>query len=112
MNFFGNQRGLIMRNKFTLKNIAILLIFSIFSFSFIRQEVTMRKIDKQVTERQIELDKVKEKNDRLKDQVNMSKTDAYSEKMAREKLGMIKPGEKKIITKDNNTVSNDSSSTK
>jgi cell division protein FtsB len=72
----------------------------------------MRKIDKQVTERQVELDKVKEKNDRLKDQVNMSKTDAYSEKMAREKLGMIKPGEKKVITKDNNTVSNDSSSTK
>ncbi|MBK1809593.1 septum formation initiator family protein [Clostridium sp. YIM B02505] len=95
-----------MKKKFTLKNIAILLIVSIFVFSFIRQEITMHKISTQVSERQLELNKVKAVNDRLKDEVNMSKTDAYSEKMAREKLGMIKPGEKKVLT------SNDSSSTK
>lgn len=98
-----------MRKTITLKNIAILILILIFCFSFVRQQLTMRKIEVQINESQEELKKVKENNEKLKEEVNLSKTDAYIEKMARERLGMVKPGEKKVQISENN---NDSSTKK
>ena len=86
-----------MKKKLTLTNIILIVLISIFCISFIRQEVAMNRIEKQIIEKQKELDKLKETNDKLKNEAEMTSSDEYIEKQARERLGMIKPGEKVVI---------------
>ena len=52
-----------------------------------------RQIEQMTQEEKIVLDK----NLKLKDEVKMSKSDSYIEKLARERLGLIKPGETPVI---------------
>ncbi|SHK04174.1 Cell division protein FtsB [Clostridium cavendishii DSM 21758] len=89
-----------MKKRLTLRNVVILVLLCIFSVSFIRQEIAMRHLKIEIQEKSGELDKLKEKNERLKDEVQGTKTDDYSEKMARERLGSIKPGEKAVISSE------------
>jgi cell division protein FtsB len=57
----------------------------------------MNKIKAQINEKNIEMESLKVKNRKLQDEVNMSKSDAYIEKLAREKLKLIKPGESPVV---------------
>lgn len=86
-----------MKKKFALKNVIIIILITIFCVSFIRQELAMKRIKETVSQKQEELEKLKEQNDRLKEEVESTNTDTYIEKMARERLGMIKEGEKVVI---------------
>jgi len=56
----------------------------------------MNRIKKETQEKTAELQKVKETNEKLTEEINMSQTDEYNEKLAREKLNMIKDGEKSV----------------
>jgi cell division protein FtsB len=60
----------------------------------------MQNIKKQIVERKTEEQKLKVKNQKLQDEIKMSASDIYIEKLAREKLGLIKQGETPVI--DNN----------
>lgn len=86
-----------MKKRFTLKNVAILVLLFVFFISFVKQEVAMKNLKKDIQVQQQELDKVREKNERLKEEEAQSKSEEYIEKMARERLGMVKPGEKSVI---------------
>ncbi|NOW30868.1 cell division protein FtsB [Clostridium beijerinckii] len=58
----------------------------------------MNRIQKEIDSKQVQLNEIKQKNERLQDEVdkiNSSSSD-YLEKLARERLGMIKPGEKVV----------------
>ncbi|MBN1043909.1 MULTISPECIES: septum formation initiator family protein [Clostridium] len=84
--------------KLTFRNIIIIVLLSIFVFSYVRQRVAIDRIEKQLNEKQLQLDEITKKNSRLSDEVEKidSGSDEYLEKLARERLGMIKPGEKVI----------------
>lgn len=87
-----------MRNKLTFKKLIIIALAGIFIFSYIRQGITMKRIEKEIASKQSQLQEVKQKNDRLQDEVDKINSDSsdYLERLARERLGMIKPGEKVI----------------
>lgn len=89
-----------MKKRMNLKNVVIIILIAIFVISYIRQEVTMNKIQKGIEAKQTQLNELKDKNKKLQDEVNQSSTDKYIEKMARERLGMIKDGEKVITNSD------------
>jgi len=61
----------------------------------------MYSIQKQINLAQQEEQTVKTKNLELKDEVKMSKSDSYIEKLARERLGLIKEGETPVIDSSN-----------
>ena len=84
-----------MEKKLILKRIVIAVCIVFFVFSYIRQNVTMSRIQKEIDSKQLQLDEVKQKNERLQDEVEKINSDSadYLEKLARERLGMIKPGE-------------------
>lgn len=84
--------------KLTFRNIIIIVLLSIFVFSYVRQRVAIDRIEKQLNEKQLQLDEITKKNSRLSDEVEKidSGSDEYLEKLARERLGMIKSGEKVI----------------
>jgi cell division protein DivIC len=58
----------------------------------------MNRIQKEIDNKQLQLEEVKHKNDRLQEEVEKINSDStdYLEKLARERLGMIKPGEKVV----------------
>ena len=60
----------------------------------------MNKIQKDIKAKQTQLNELKDKNKKLQNEVSQSSTDEYIEKMARERLGMIKEGEKVITNSD------------
>ena len=97
-----------MEKKLILKKMIIAGFIVFFAFSYIRQSVTMNRIQKEINNKQLQLDEVKQKNDRLQEEVEKINSDSadYLEKLARERLGMIKPGEKvvnsEIIDKGSN----------
>jgi Septum formation initiator. len=55
------------------------------------------RIKNEILTQQKELNIVKEKNQQLQDEVNMSKTDDYMVKLARERLGLVKENETPVI---------------
>lgn len=59
---------------------------------FHEQSALKAKLSKQIVE-------TKDKNEELLRQIEYSKTDGYIEKIIREKLGWVKPGEIKFVQK-------------
>ena len=58
----------------------------------------MNRIQKEIDNKQLQLEEIQQKNDRLREEVEKINSDSadYLEKLARERLGMIKPGEKVV----------------
>ena len=87
-----------MKKKLTLKKLIIMAFLIIFGISYTRQIITMNRIENEIAKKQAELEELTEKNERLQEEVEKIdlNSESYIEKLARERLGMIKPGEKVI----------------
>ncbi len=92
--------GIRVKKRMNLKNMVIIILIAILVISYVRQELTMNKIKKDIEAKQTQLNELQDKNKKLQDEVNQSSTDEYIERMARERLGMIKEGEKVITNSD------------
>ncbi len=90
-----------MKRKIKGKNIIFAFLLCYVCYIFINQQVTMHKIKDEVDNKKMEKQKVEEKNKKLQDEVKMSKTDMYIEKLARERLGLTKQGETPVIDTKN-----------
>lgn len=83
------------KSKLPLLVLLVLLFYLAITFTLqfhrlaaLHQEI--RQVQKQVTELQ-------SKNSELREQLKRVQSDSYIEQMAREKLGLIKPGEARIV---------------
>lgn len=85
-----------MAKRITLKNIVIVFLLAIFCFSVVRQENAIKKLSKQVSERQNKLEALEKENELLQQKVDSINTDEFAEKLARERLGLVKDGEKVV----------------
>ncbi|WP_251860665.1 septum formation initiator family protein [Clostridium sp. Marseille-Q2269] len=83
--------------KFNVKKLIFFLSIVYILIIFVNQQTTMHKIRDQINDKKIELKEVKEKNQRLQDEVKLSKSKDYIEKLARERLRLIKKGETPVI---------------
>lgn len=97
-----------MKKKLTVKKLIIIGLIDIFILGYIRQGITMNRIEKEIANKQSQLEDVKQKNERLQDEVEKinSGSEEYLEKLARERLGMIKPGEKVVSGSTDESKSN------
>lgn len=97
-----------MKKKLTVKKLIIIGLIAIFILGYIRQGITMNRIEKEIANKQSQLEDVKQKNERLQDEVEKinSGSEEYLEKLARERLGMIKPGEKVVSGSTDESKSN------
>jgi cell division protein FtsL len=76
----------------------ILLILLVFIFySFGGQVVEMYNVQNEIKKIQGQMVELRTKNTDLGKQVDQLNSDAYIEREAREKLGLVKPGEKIIL---------------
>lgn len=91
-----------MKRRLTFKSTIIILLFSMFIIGFIRQELTMKRIQKEIVESEEELRNLKEKNFKLQAELESTPSNEYLEKLARERLGMVKKGEIVVSSQEEN----------
>ena len=88
-----------MKKNINLKIISVVLIIGIFSVSLIKQVVVLKRIKSDISTQAQELEELKEKNIKLQAELDRAQgNNEYLEKLARERLGLIKEGEQQIIT--------------
>ncbi|KGK89255.1 Cell division protein FtsL [bioreactor metagenome] len=87
-----------MKKNVNFKKLLFFFLFIYAGYIFVNQQIIIGNIKKQVIQRQTELENLQEKNQKLQDEVKMSKSDSYIEKLAREKLNLIKEGEIPVIS--------------
>lgn len=86
-----------MKKHVLVRRLGIILVLSIFSVSYVKQEIAIRRVDEEKKSIEKELNRLNEESSKLTEDIKNSESDAYIEHMARERLGMIKKGEKVII---------------
>lgn len=87
-----------MKKNVNFKRVVFFLLLIYAGYIFVNQQIIIGNIDKQIIQRKTELENLQEKNQKLQDEVKMSKSDSYIEKLAREKLNLIKEGEIPVIS--------------
>jgi len=85
-----------IKKRITLKKISIIFIFAIFIINFIKQEITIRRIQEDIVISQEQLDELQEKNSKLEEELQNINSEEEQERLVRERLGMIKEGEKVV----------------
>ncbi len=96
-----------MIKKIKGKNLIILLLCLVFLFGFIRQERAIKRIESEIANKQTELETLKKKNKQLEEEVKSANSDEYIETLARERLNMVKPGEKIVNYKKEDSKAKD-----
>ncbi|MDV4150259.1 septum formation initiator family protein [Clostridium sp. AL.422] len=92
-----------IKKQLTLKRLIIVFIFAIFIVNYVKQEITIRRIQEDIANSQEELQELKNKNSELEsDLKKANESNDYLEKLARERLGMIKEGEKVVNSGEQN----------
>jgi cell division protein FtsL len=76
-----------------IRYIIILLLTVNIVYTLTAQYITIRKSRAQEAQIKTQIEEAKEENERLKEELERMQSDEYMEKLAREKLGLIKPGE-------------------
>lgn len=86
-----------MTKRLTIKKIIAILFFLVFIISLVRQGIAVKKIKNDIATKSQELEELVEKNERLKVELEEAESNYdYLEKLARERLGLIKEGEQVI----------------
>ncbi|MFT8312782.1 MAG: septum formation initiator family protein [Clostridium sp.] len=91
-----------MGKKSKLKYLIVGIIVINVCYVFINQQLTMNRIQARIQDTTIEAQKIKSENEKLQSEIKISQSDEYSEKLAREKLGLIKQGEIPVVNGSNN----------
>ena len=86
-----------MKKRLTINKVIIVVIFAVFIFSLVRQGIALKRIKENLSVQRQNLNQLKEENEKLQAEVESAQSDyEYIEKLARERLGLIKDGEQVI----------------
>ena len=87
-----------MRKKITLRGIVIIVLFLVFGFNVVKQTMAIKRIINDIAEKSEQLNEKKEENRKLQAELERVQSNYdYLEKLARERLGLIKEGEQIIL---------------
>lgn len=79
---------------------ALLVLAAFVGIQFYREAQKNQVLAAEKANLNTELNKINAENTAKQQELDESKTDAWAEEQAREKLGMVKPGEIKIVDED------------
>lgn len=90
------------RKSFNLSRSKLPLLVAVFllsymAFSFVSQFSRLSGMQRDVQDIQQQVQELQQKNAALREELHMVQSDAYVEKTAREKLGLVKPGETRVV---------------
>lgn len=82
------------RKKTRLGTFILLGFFAYFAYTMIIQQNYLYTKNKELENLQSKIESIRRENEKLRKEKEAIYSDEYYEKVAREKLGMVKPGEK------------------
>lgn len=94
------DRGKPRSQRFGLGRFVGLALLLMLGITFFVRQSQVRQMEKYIEALEQEIQYYTQANDNLRDQINMLRSDQYIEKVAREKLGLVKPGEVQYILTD------------
>ncbi len=97
VNKISSRKKKFNPTKSKLPVIVLILLLVYVTFSFSTRFNTLHAMQQDVQEMQQQVEVLTQKNARLYDQLERAQSDAYVEEVAREKLGLVKKGEKRIM---------------
>lgn len=86
-----------MGKRINAKFLVIISVGIIFAGTLVSQEITKKRLNEEKIKVEKELENLKKQNEELTEEFDDSKTDEYIERLARERLGMIKKGETVVV---------------
>ncbi len=86
--------------RYRMLILAIAIVIVRFAWELVKQEQTIRKLEGEKAQQDAAIVEMKADITRLNREYDMRESDAYVEKVAREKLGMVKPGDYIILNED------------
>lgn len=107
VDYAKNKEGTMKKknNRYALLVAAIVMLavvggFAFFGFQIIRDLVTLNELKAEQATLNGQLGDINDKNAALQKEIDESGTDSFIERLARELLGWVKPGEIKIVEED------------
>ncbi|SHI08051.1 cell division protein FtsL [Clostridium collagenovorans DSM 3089] len=88
-----------MKKFSKIKPVLLVVAIAYVAITLVNQQVTIFRQKREVKKWEDELVKIEAENQKLKDNVKMSEDENYIERIAREKLGLIKEGETTVMNK-------------
>lgn len=88
-----------MKKFSKIKPVLLVVAIAYVAITLVNQQVTIFRQKREVKKWEDELVKIEAENQKLKDNVKMSEDENYIERIAREKLGLIKDGETTVMNK-------------
>lgn len=95
---FRSKLPIIYSPAFTL---VLLFLFLFLTVALVKETIKFVGVSRQLSSARQEINKLEEKNQSMTNELSYLQDDFSREKEAREKLNMLKPGEKKIIIEMN-----------
>lgn len=86
-----------MKFKLNLSILVLIFVFGCFLFSLGEKISDLNNMKHCVSELEREIEELKTKNAELKRDLKLIKSEEYVERIAREQLGLVKPGEKVVV---------------
>ena len=80
------------RHKIKWFNVILFVVLGYFSYVCVQQQVEISKIHSEMKTTTVQLEQVNQHNEALREERERLSTPAYVEKLAREELGLVKPG--------------------
>ncbi|MFP4198214.1 MAG: FtsB family cell division protein [Halanaerobium sp.] len=99
------------RKDFLLNPVVIIIVVVIAliaAFNFYQNMTKMNQLESKIEEIKAEIAEAEAENQRLEEQLEDSSSHEYIEEVAREKLGLVKPGEKMFIPVEEDEENKDS----
>lgn len=84
-------------SKSKLPVLVIVFLLGYLAISFGSQFSRLSNMQRDVGNIQLQVQELRDKNTSLQDELRMIQSDAYIEKTAREKMGLVMPGETRVV---------------
>ncbi len=81
------------KRKFKVRHVLFLLFLIYVMCTLVVQQLKISNLAKQEAQLQIQMEEALNTRDELKKEISLLHTDKYIEKIARDELGLVKPGE-------------------
>lgn len=89
------------KKRFRIRHLLYAVAAGLIIYTLINQQIIISTKQKQISSYNKQYNQLQDENKGLKDEIDFSKTNDYKERMARERIGLILPGETVYIF-DNN----------
>lgn len=90
------------KKPITMKSVILILLAAYLAYTLVFQYITIKKSRAEEIAIKAQIEEIKRENERLKEELEKMQNDDYIEKIARERLGLIKSGEIMFVDVNNN----------